>query len=83
MGFIKDAKANLMGQEARKAIDAGDQVFTPFFNAPASVGGVSTNVRDWALMVQAIEECGWRLDQWTVAADNKGKAQAYPVFRRS
>ncbi len=83
MGFIKDAKANLMGQEARKAIEAGDLVFTPFLNAPASVGGVSTNIRDWALVVQSIEEAGWRLDHWTVAADNKGKAQAYPLFRRA
>ncbi len=83
MGFIKDAKANLLAQEARKAVEAGDALFTPFLNAPASASGISGNIRDWALMIAAVEGEGWRLDQWTVAADNKGKAQAYPLFRRA
>ena len=82
MGFLKDAKANAMGQEARKAAEAGDALFTPFLNTPGSQPNLSSNIRDWALMIAAIEGEGWRLDQWTVAADTKGRAQAYPLFRR-
>jgi hypothetical protein len=33
-------------------------------------------------MIQGIESVGWSLAHWTVASDNKGRAQAYPVFRR-
>jgi hypothetical protein len=83
MGFLKDAKANLLGQEARKAVEAGDALFTPFLNTPSSQPGMTGNIRDWSLMIQAVEAEGWRLDQWTVAADNKGRAQAYPLFRRA
>lgn len=83
MGFLKDAKAASMATEAQKAIDNGDALFTPFLNTPGSQPGLSSNIRDWALMVAAIEEVGWRLDMWTVAADNKGRAQAYPLFRRA
>lgn len=83
MGLFKDAKADAMAAEARKALDAGDVLFTPFLNMPGSQAGLSSNIRDWALMIAAIETAGWRLDQWTVAADSKGRAQAYPLFRRA
>jgi hypothetical protein len=82
MGFIKDAKVASLTADAQKALDAGDYLFTPFLNAPAAAGGISGNLRDWALMIQGIESVGWSLAHWTVASDNKGRAQAYPVFRR-
>lgn len=82
MGFIKDAKASQLGTEAQKAHEDGDYFFTPLLNSPSTHHGMSGNIRDWAVMVQAVEAAGWVLDQWTVAADNKGRPQAYPLFRR-
>jgi hypothetical protein len=82
MGFIKDAKANTLNTEAKKAHEAGDWYFTPMLNSPATHHGLSGNVHDWALMLQAITEAGWNLQHWNVGADSKGRPQAYPLFVR-
>lgn len=82
MGFIKEAKSVLLSDEAEKAAANGDVIFTPVLNMPQSHHGMSGNVRDWALMIASVEAAGWRLEQWTVGQDNKGRPEAYPLFRR-
>lgn len=82
MGIIKDTKVNAISREAQKAFEAGHYFFTPFLNTPASQPGMSGNIEDWALMIQGVESNGWALAHWSVAMDTKGRAQAYPLFRR-
>ena len=82
MGFIKDIKGDSIAKDAAKALEAGRSVFTPILNMPGSNPGMSGAVDDWAVMVGAIEAVGWRLDQWAVGLDAKGRPQAFPLFRR-
>ena len=82
MGFIKDMKADTLASEATQALDAGAYVFTPKLNTPGSQHGMTGNIADWAHMIQAVEAAGWVLAHWTVAMDNKGRPEAYPLFRR-
>lgn len=83
MGIFKDAKATSIGIDAKKARDAGRSVFTPLLNLPGSQAGISSGIDDWAVMVEAIEAEGWTLAHWSVGLDAKGRAQAYPLFRRA
>lgn len=82
MGWIKDAKANALLQEAQRAIQEGRTVFTPMLNTPMTQHTMSGSVAGWAEMIEAIESCGWFVQQWSVASDIKGRPQAYPLFRR-
>lgn len=82
MGIFKDAKASTIGAEAKKAADNGQAVFATLMNSPSSHHGMSGEINDWSLMIQAIEAEGWRLSEWSVGADTKGRPQAYPLFRR-
>lgn len=83
MGFIKDMKANVVSTEAARAITEGRTVYAPMLNTPATQSGTSGSVSGWAEMIESIEACGWRLDQWAIAQDSKGRPQAYPLFRRA
>ncbi|WBQ03832.1 hypothetical protein [Kribbella sp. CA-293567] len=80
---MKDAKATALGQAAAKARDEGRPIFAAMLNSPATHGGISSEVEDWSQMIAAVEAEGWFLANWTAASDNKGKPQAYPVFRRT
>lgn len=83
MGFFKDAKATALGGEAAKAYADGRALFTPRLNFPQTMHGMTGDIADWALMVESVEAAGWRLDQWSVGMDAKGRPEAYPVFRRA
>ncbi|KAA1380529.1 hypothetical protein [Aeromicrobium fastidiosum] len=83
MGIFKDAKVGSIVQEAEKAAAAGRGVFTPKLNTPASQHGLSGDIADWGLMIDGIEGAGWTLAHWTVGMDTKGRAEAYPLFRRA
>lgn len=83
MGMIKDAKANSLRIDAEKAVAAGQTVYTPRLNMPGSQVGLSAGITDWALMIEAIEAAGWRLEHWAIGMDTKGRGEAYPLFRRS
>ncbi len=82
MGWIKNAKANLLSEEAARAAAEGRTVFAPMLNTPVTHHTMSGSVAGWAEMIESIEAEGWRLDEWSVAADDKGRPQAYPLFRR-
>lgn len=82
MGFLKETKANAIGNEAEKAFTEGRAVFTPRLNYPATMHGLTGNIDDWSQMIQSVESAGWSMVEWTVAMDTKGRPEAYPVFRR-
>lgn len=82
MGFLKDAKANMVATEAERAAAEGRTVFAPKLNTPATQHGMSGAIAGWAEMIEGIEAHGWRLDHWSVAMDEKGRPEAYPLFRR-
>jgi hypothetical protein len=85
MGLFKDTKAAMLGTEAKRALKEGRTVFTPMLNTPLTQSSSmqpSGSISGWAEMIEAIEGEGWRLDQWSVSCDTKGRPQAYPLFRR-
>ncbi len=82
MGLIKQAKQESLATEARRAVEQGRTVFVPRLNTPMSHHGMSGAVPGWAEMVEAVEACGWKLAEWSVAMDEKGRPEAYPLFRR-
>ncbi|GAA2681781.1 hypothetical protein [Actinoplanes palleronii] len=82
-GIAQQTKANTLGQDAASAYRAGDWYFTPVLNMPATKsGGFSGNIRDWALMLQAITQAGWQLHTWAVNMDREGRPEATPLFVR-
>lgn len=83
MGFLNDAKSDMLSSEAKKAYEKGRRVFTPFLNMPATQGNGSSSIEAWTEMIEAVEAEGWTLTDWSVGLDAKGKPQAYPLFRRS
>jgi hypothetical protein len=83
MGFIKQAKQNVVAQDAERAAREGRTVFVPRLNTPATHHGMSGVVPDWAEMIEAVESAGWHLAEWTVCTDSKDRPEAYPLFRRA
>ncbi|MCW2919143.1 MAG: hypothetical protein JWN52_7211 [Actinomycetia bacterium] len=82
MGWIKDAKMDMVTKEAQRALQEGRAVFTPKLNTPATHGGLSGSIPGWAEMIEAIEASGWVMAQWAVGNDKQGRPEAYPLFRR-
>lgn len=83
MGLIKNVKQNMVRTEAERAIAEGRRVFTPMLNTGMTQHSMSGSIAGWAEMIEAVEDCGWKLTDWSVAADEKGRPQAYPLFRRA
>ena len=69
-------------EQAQAAHAAGHYFFTPMLNTPAFRSGFSGNIEDWATAIQGVESVGCILAHWSVANDQHGKPQAYPLFRR-
>jgi hypothetical protein len=82
MGFIKDAKVNMVLTEARRAVEEGRWIFAPKLNTPMTQSGLSGSIAGWAEMIEGIESAGWRMTHWAVAVDSKGRPEAYPLFDR-
>lgn len=83
MGLIKQAKADALVTEARRAVEQGRTVFAPRLNTPLSQHGMSGSIAGWAEMIEAVESAGWRLAEWAVCTDQKDRPEAYPLFRRA
>lgn len=81
MGWMKDSKATAMQGQAVRARDDGRVIFAPMMNSPWWKTGFSGAITDWALMIEAVESVGYRLEHWSVCTDQRGQPQAYPVFR--
>ncbi|MGH3356605.1 MAG: hypothetical protein ACRDOJ_11960 [Nocardioidaceae bacterium] len=83
MGIIKQAKSDSLRQEAQRTREQGRTVFAPRLNTPMSQHNLSGAISGWAEMIEAVESCGWRLAEWAVSTDPKGRPEAYPLFRRA
>jgi len=82
MGKIKDSTADMLRQEAARAVAEGRTVFTAFLNTPMTQTKLSSSIAGWAEMIEAVEGEGWELTQWTAATDSVNRSLAYPLFRR-
>ncbi|MFC0623790.1 hypothetical protein [Kribbella deserti] len=82
MGIIRNTKANDLAASAAKARDNGQVVFAALLNLPRTQPDLSSEIGDWSAMIEAVQNEGWQLTQWTVGQDNKGRPQAFPVFHR-
>lgn len=82
MGWIRSAKADKLGEQAKVAYANGQPVFAAMFNSPAFNLGFSGEIPDWSGMIAAVEGQGWGLANWAASTDLKGNPQAYAVFRR-
>ncbi len=58
MGWIKNAKANLLSDEAARAAAEGRTVFAPMLNTPVTHHTMSGSVAGWAEMIESIEAQG-------------------------
>jgi hypothetical protein len=83
MGFVKQAKVHGITKEATRAIEEGRRVFAPKLNTPMTQSGLSGSIAGWAETIEAVEAAGWKLTDWAVAHDSKGRPEAYPLFRRA
>jgi hypothetical protein len=81
MGMIRTAKANAIAKDAAGARSAGRRTFAAVLNYPSSRPGVTGGIDDWSAMVDEIENEGWQLTHWSVGTDDKGRPEAYPLFR--
>ncbi|QWF80134.1 hypothetical protein [Amycolatopsis sp. CA-230715] len=82
MGVFKQAKADTIGEEARKAFAEGRFFFAARLNWPATHHFLSGEVADWSIQIEAVERAGWVLSEWSVGQDKQGRPEAYPLFRR-
>lgn len=83
MGIFKDAKSDSMASHAKRAAAEGRKVFVAQFRGAVSHSPkLSRPVADVAEMIEAVEEEGWRVDQFTaVPYDNNMTITI--LFRRS
>jgi hypothetical protein len=81
VGFIKQAKAENLATEARRALEQGRTVFAPKLNSPATHHNLSGSIPGWAEQIEAVEDQGWALWHWAVGLDSRGRPEAYPLFR--
>jgi len=82
MGWIKDAKANALQKSAQSAAEAGQTVFMALLAMPGTHGSSTGEVNDWSLMVQGVEDTGWRVDRMTGMTSNSGHEELVVMFRR-
>jgi hypothetical protein len=83
MGFIKDKKVDRLTSDAQQAwADQTRMSFTPILNVSWSNAGMSGDVSDIGMMMDAIGRVGWRLHTWAVTSDKNGHPQAMPLFIR-
>lgn len=76
MALFKDRTFESANEKARRALEAGDNIYTPRLLA---IGGGSGG---WAKDIAGIEAAGWRLEHWSVGVHTTHGTSAYPVFRR-
>jgi hypothetical protein len=81
MGWIKNAKVNVMRTDAGKARAEGRHVFACKLNYPALKADFSGEIVDWSMMIEAVESEGWVLANFAGGSDKQGRPEALCVFR--
>ncbi|WP_330342354.1 hypothetical protein [Streptomyces sp. NBC_00557] len=82
MGWIKDAKANMIKEHAQRAVTEGRTVFVCRVNQGVLQSNFSGPLSGVAEQIEAVEELGWQLDQASFSHDHKDHASAFLTFRR-
>jgi hypothetical protein len=81
MGFIRNAKADMMRKQATEARNAGRAVLTMKLNYPGFKPDFSGEIVEWSMMIEAVESEGWALYHLAGISDNKGRPEALCLFR--
>lgn len=84
MGFIANRNVDVLADEARKAAEREDPVFVTVLHS-AAFGATDGELQvrlEWAKRIAGVESEGYRLEQFSVMGDGKGRPTAYVVFRR-
>jgi hypothetical protein len=86
MGFIKQAKADVMAADAARARKEGRRVFVAQFRGGMfHTGDLSRPVQDVAEMIEGVESAGWRLDKMSSfespGVGGKGNPTIVALFR--
>jgi hypothetical protein len=79
MGFMKDAKAQMVSKEAARAFTEGRSVFVARLEGGALSRNVSGSVSGVAEMIESIEAEGWRLEHLSSAGSDNSHMLA--MFR--
>jgi hypothetical protein len=79
---MKDATADILRSDAKRAAEEGRTIFAPMLNTPNEPPQPGA-VTSWAEMIEAVENEGWELSHWRVSIDPKARPFAYPLFRRN
>ncbi|MDA3646325.1 hypothetical protein LZ318_28755 [Saccharopolyspora indica] len=79
MGLFKNSAADL-GAMAAEAHAAGRARFVARLIALSSTKDDA--IDPWAERIEAIEAVGWRVEHFSVAANDKGIVEAYVLFAR-
>jgi hypothetical protein len=82
MGFVKNVKVSGATEDAKRAADEGHSVFVFKFGMPNLNSAMSSTVSGAAEVIEAIEEAGWRLQQFALN-DHVRHGQIVMVFRRA
>lgn len=84
MGLIANRSADVLADEARQAADREEPVFVTVLHSGA-MGATDGDLQvrlEWGKRIASVEAEGFRLDQFSVMPDAKGRPSAYVVFRR-
>jgi hypothetical protein len=82
VGFIKDAKAKSLAEQAGRAVAEGRQVFACRVNEGGWNDNWGGSLSGVAEQIEAVEATGWRLDQSTFLPGKGQNVSAFLIFRR-
>ncbi|MGW7424415.1 hypothetical protein ACWGJB_31040 [Streptomyces sp. NPDC054813] len=83
MGFIKDAKAKSIAEQAARAIAEGRLVFACRVNEGGWNDNWGGSLSGVAEQIEAVESTGWLLDQSTFLPGKGQNVSAFLIFRRT
>ena len=83
MGFIKDAKAKSLGEQAARAIQEGRVVFAARVNEGGWNSGYGGSLSGVAEQIESVEAQGWRLEHSSALPGKGDNVSMFLVFRRA
>lgn len=85
MGWIRESAVDNLGKNAAEAHARGDALYLVTLHSATVTGALDGAIEAgqvWGQRINSVEGAGWRLEQWSVANDPKGRPVAYAIFRR-
>jgi hypothetical protein len=81
MGLVRNVKVSGASEDAKRAAGEGHSVFVYKFGMPNLNSAVSSTVSGAAEVIEAIEDAGWKLQQF--ALNDARHGQMVMFFRRA